>query len=336
MYCGAAGVLWALADLRERGHAETSLDLARSRSARPRASPCAARPPEVGEPSRASGFVAPQWGGRDPAHRVSACAKFRPCRRRFTDASARTSTTRPTRSCGVPPERSSRRVACSAVTQELRWREAWDESAAALLARRDADGLWTQKLYGHADRILGPVHGLVGNVLALGRGLDPRRRAALYRASKPSRAYRCHRESPRKLAAVDGRVARAQDGNHPRPVVPWGTGSGRIGGRLPRRGAPRRRGRAHVAGRCASRRAGLVALPRDGGERLRAPEAFAGRATSAGSSALAASRFMPWRRCAGNGRAGPGPVLAVDGRPRRGALPCRLPRCAWLLPVLDA
>ena len=28
LYCGAAGVLWALADLRELGHAETSIDLA--------------------------------------------------------------------------------------------------------------------------------------------------------------------------------------------------------------------------------------------------------------------------------------------------------------------
>ena len=37
-----------------------------------------------------------------------------------------------------------------------------------LRARRDADGLWTQQLYGHTNRCLGPVHGFAGCVLALG------------------------------------------------------------------------------------------------------------------------------------------------------------------------
>jgi hypothetical protein len=53
-------------------------------------------------------------------------------------------------------------------TGEDRWAEAWRESAEALRVRRDADGLWTQRLYGgDPARILGPVHGLVGNVHAL-------------------------------------------------------------------------------------------------------------------------------------------------------------------------
>jgi lantibiotic modifying enzyme len=52
-------------------------------------------------------------------------------------------------------------------TGEERWAEAWHESAEALLARRDDDGLWTQQLYGKAQRLLGPVHGAVGNVHAL-------------------------------------------------------------------------------------------------------------------------------------------------------------------------
>jgi hypothetical protein len=47
------------------------------------------------------------------------------------------------------------------------WRDAVEESAAAVRAARDADGLWTQDLYGHTERLLGPVHGLVGNVAAL-------------------------------------------------------------------------------------------------------------------------------------------------------------------------
>ena len=42
------------------------------------------------------------------------------------------------------------------------------ESEDALRAARDADGYWTQHLSGHDFRSLGPIHGLVGNVLALG------------------------------------------------------------------------------------------------------------------------------------------------------------------------
>jgi hypothetical protein len=42
-----------------------------------------------------------------------------------------------------------------------------DESERALRAARDADGWWTQHLYGDVFRSLGPVHGLLGNLLAL-------------------------------------------------------------------------------------------------------------------------------------------------------------------------
>jgi len=52
-------------------------------------------------------------------------------------------------------------------TGEERWAGAWRESAEALIARREDDGLWTQQLYGKAQRLLGPVHGAVGNVHAL-------------------------------------------------------------------------------------------------------------------------------------------------------------------------
>jgi hypothetical protein len=41
------------------------------------------------------------------------------------------------------------------------------ETADALSARRDDDGLWTQRLYGNSVRSLGAPHGLVGNVRAL-------------------------------------------------------------------------------------------------------------------------------------------------------------------------
>jgi Lanthionine synthetase C-like protein len=52
-------------------------------------------------------------------------------------------------------------------TREERWRAAVEESVQALRDERDDEGLWTQKLYGSAARILGPVHGFVGNIAAL-------------------------------------------------------------------------------------------------------------------------------------------------------------------------
>ncbi len=65
-------------------------------------------------------------------------------------------------------------------TGEERWRRACDDSAAALLARRDADGLWTQRRF-KDTRSLGPVHGLVGNVHALLTALDGERAERLRR-----------------------------------------------------------------------------------------------------------------------------------------------------------
>lgn len=47
-----------------------------------------------------------------------------------------------------------------------------DESDRALRAARDDDGWWTQHLYGHVFRNLGPVHGLIGNLIALGEVAD--------------------------------------------------------------------------------------------------------------------------------------------------------------------
>jgi hypothetical protein len=41
-----------------------------------------------------------------------------------------------------------------------------------LLAQRDADGLWTQRLHGRSSRCLGPAHGFAGCVLALGGVAD--------------------------------------------------------------------------------------------------------------------------------------------------------------------
>jgi hypothetical protein len=59
-------------------------------------------------------------------------------------------------------------------TGELRWDDAWQASAERVLAARDDDGLWTQRLYGRTARYLGAAHGYAGNVRALSnRGTAP-------------------------------------------------------------------------------------------------------------------------------------------------------------------
>jgi hypothetical protein len=59
-------------------------------------------------------------------------------------------------------------------TGEARWDDAWQVSAERVLAARDADGLWTQDLYGRIFRFLGPAHGYAGIVRALAnRGTPP-------------------------------------------------------------------------------------------------------------------------------------------------------------------
>jgi len=52
-------------------------------------------------------------------------------------------------------------------TGEERFAELWRASARTLLERQEADGLWTQELYGNRRRFLGAGHGFAGNVRAL-------------------------------------------------------------------------------------------------------------------------------------------------------------------------
>ena len=57
--------------------------------------------------------------------------------------------------------------AMHARTGEQRFAELWRDSARTLLARQEADGLWTQDLYDEELRYVGAGHGFAGNVLAL-------------------------------------------------------------------------------------------------------------------------------------------------------------------------
>ena len=127
-------------------------------------------------------------------------------------------------------------------TGDDRWRDAVAESVEALSAERDDDGLWTQTLYGKSFRSLGPPHGLVGNVAALGdpgNAAEVLARAAIVedgRANWPADAR------PRRRAAS--------------PVVPRRAGDRRARERVPRRGAAARGRRARLGGRPGGRREG--------------------------------------------------------------------------------
>jgi len=180
LYCGAAGVLWALADLRDRGHAETRLDLgalALRTLERHRARPDLARWTDLPEP-RESALLAGETGilvlayrlapDRDVADALHACVR------------ANLGNEANELMWGAPGTLIAARLMLE-WTGDERWRVACSETAAAVLARKNADGTWTQHMHGYDERYLGPVHGLVGNVLALERVLDRKRASALRR-----------------------------------------------------------------------------------------------------------------------------------------------------------
>jgi hypothetical protein len=157
LYVGAAGVVWALNELRD--HAETRLDL-RAVATRAlelwRAEPDFMAGVELPSPPESSlfcgevGLLLVAW-------------KLAPSAELADDLLERI------------------RANIDNEAEELMWgspgtilaaramgeADAARESADALLARRDDDGFWTQRLYGGTYRLLGPVHGLVGNVRAL-------------------------------------------------------------------------------------------------------------------------------------------------------------------------
>jgi hypothetical protein len=93
-------------------------------------------------------------------------------------------------------------IACrfaAELTGEARWRGPFETMAARLQAdlEQTADGpIWTQHLYGHVRRFLGPVHGFAGNVLGVLAGWDwlsEAQRAAVCAAvdaALPARAIR--------------------------------------------------------------------------------------------------------------------------------------------------
>jgi hypothetical protein len=168
LYCGAAGVIWALDALRRRGHAETRLDLATAAGTALelwRAEPDLISGQKLQLPSTsASSLVCAESGILLVAWRLAPSAEL---------ADTLLERVRDNIACEADElmwGTAGTLLAAHAMhewTGEERWAEASDESAEALLARRDEDGAWTQQLFGSTIRYVGPAHGLLGNVHSL-------------------------------------------------------------------------------------------------------------------------------------------------------------------------
>jgi lantibiotic modifying enzyme len=177
LYVGVAGVLWALDALRRRAHAQTRLDLAALALAnlelyRARPDQMKIKLPEP----RHSSLLCGETGVLLVAWRLA------PSREVADVLVERVRTNVQNEAEEVMWGTPGTLLAARAMlewTGKGRWREAWRESAEALLARRDEEGLWTQRLYRQTFQSLTPPHGLVGNVQALRPLLDERRRRRL-------------------------------------------------------------------------------------------------------------------------------------------------------------
>ena len=182
LYCGAAGVLWALDDLRQRGHAESRLDLealALGAVERQRLKPDFGNAPFL-PAKHESSLLMGRSGCLLTALRIAPTRELADDLHRLVRGNVANETDE--LMWGSPGTLVAARLLYE-WTGDARWSDAWDESATALLARRGADGLWTQHLYGQVERIVGPAHGFVGNVLALDQRLRGGARAALHRAA---------------------------------------------------------------------------------------------------------------------------------------------------------
>jgi hypothetical protein len=167
LYVGAAGMIFALDDLRSAGLAETALDLPAvvTRALESwRVEPDYVEGEIVPEPA-AAGLLTGETGILLVACRLGLDYEddLRSLIRANLDNEA------DDLMWGTP----GTLVAAAA----MGWDDLARESAAALASRRDADGLWTQRLWGTSFRGVGTIHGLAGNVLALLQVDDERNEA---------------------------------------------------------------------------------------------------------------------------------------------------------------
>ena len=167
LYCGAAGVAWGLDALRRRGHAEPALDPA---DVARRGLEAFRREPdfmtdEAKLPQRHSAMLVGETGIVFTLWRLAPRDELAEDLLGLVRANVGNVSNE--LMWGVPGTLVVARVLLAA-TGDDRWRDAVRESEDDLRAARDDDGLWTQELFGRRSKILGPVHGLIGNVLALG------------------------------------------------------------------------------------------------------------------------------------------------------------------------
>jgi hypothetical protein len=196
LYVGGAGVLWGLEQLRGRGSAETTLDLtelARRNLALFQEKPDylklpAFKPPEprdsalfLGE----AGILLVSWR-LAPGDDVAAALYERVRANAENEAEEIF--------WGAPGSLIAAR-AMYEWTNDDRWRDVWNQTADTLLARRDDDGLWTQRLYGQVYTSLTPPHGVTGNAQALLALLDDQRAEELKRTTADVLARSAHREN---------------------------------------------------------------------------------------------------------------------------------------------
>jgi hypothetical protein len=164
LYVGAAGMVFALDDLRHRGFAEPGLDLP-AISLRTlehwRAEPDYMAGEALPEPPE-SALLTGETGILLVACKLGHLLES-DLRRRI---GANLANEAEDLMWGTP----GTLVAAAA----MGWDDLARESADALASRRDEEGLWTQRLWGTSFRGVGSVHGLAGNVLALLQVEDPR------------------------------------------------------------------------------------------------------------------------------------------------------------------
>jgi len=176
LYVGAAGVVWGLDSLRRGGHADVEIDLAAAAlrtlelvRARPDYADWADdgwEPPSTPEASLLSG----ETGVLLVAWRLSPSAELADRLHELVLANVDNEAIEVM--WGSPGTMLAAQT-MHAWTGEQRWQDAWRESARRLLATRDGDGLWTQRLYGSTRRSLTPPHGFAGVARVLRLGGEP-------------------------------------------------------------------------------------------------------------------------------------------------------------------
>lgn len=180
LYVGAAGVVWALDELRRRGHAETGIDLAAAAEealAEWRREPDLMAEIEL-PTTKEAGLLSGETGILLVAWQLTRTAELADDLHERVVENERSEAEE--LMWGTPGTLVAARLMLEA-TGEERWREACRRGADALWSRRDAEGLWTQRLHGEEYRCLCTAHGLAGNVQALRPLLDDERRAQLER-----------------------------------------------------------------------------------------------------------------------------------------------------------